>query len=155
IQVRRENLNDALRASGRSVAAGQRRLRTVLVGVEVAVALLLVTGAGLMIRSFGRLSGVAPGFHSEGVLTMRMLLLPSKYSQPARRAAVVGEFLERIRALPQVGAAGSIHILPVRSGGNSGTGYYRSDRPAPPPGSLQGGDVSVVSSDYFRAMGIS
>ncbi len=71
----------------------------------------------------------------------------------ARRAAVVSQMLDRIRALPGVVAASSIHLLPM-TGMNSGTDYTRADRPAPPPGSTGGGDVSIVSDDYFRTMGI-
>jgi hypothetical protein len=82
-----------------------------------------------------------------------MTLIFSKYGPNLpRRAAVVQDTLERVRALPQVISASSIHFLPTNS--TSGTGYDRADRPLPPPGERKGGDVSVVSSDYFRTMGI-
>lgn len=143
----------SLQGGGRGVTRGQRRLRGALVTFEVAMALLLVIGAGLMARSFINLYQVDPGFRSERLLTMRMVLLVSKYLEPPRRAAVVEEMLERVRRLPQVTSAASIHILPFL--GNSGTGYYRLDRPAPRPGESTGGEVSVISTDYFRTMGIS
>src|SRR5262249_31946794 len=68
-------------------------------------------------------------------------------------AAVVERVLDRVRALPQVVGAGSIGILPM-GGGNSGSWYYRADRPEPDPGARPGGDVSIVTPGYFRAMGI-
>jgi putative ABC transport system permease protein len=153
IRFGRTTLAGSLHAGGRSVAGGQRRLRGALVTLEVALALLLVIGAGLMVRSFIKLYRVDPGFESERLLTLRMVLLVSKYAEPPRRAAVVEEILHRDRSLPQVTAASSIHILPLL--GNSGTPYYRTDRPVPPPGESPGGDVSVVSTDYFRTMRIS
>jgi hypothetical protein len=82
-----------------------------------------------------------------------MTLIFSKYAASLpRRAAIVQDMLERIRALPEVKSASSIHALPTT--GTSGTGYDRADRPVPPPNERKGGDVSVVSSDYFRTMGI-
>jgi predicted permease len=82
-----------------------------------------------------------------------MTLIFSKYAASLpRRAAVVQDMLERVRALPQVKSASSIHALPTTQ--TSGTAYDRADRPIPPPNARKGGDVSVVSSDYFRTMGI-
>jgi hypothetical protein len=119
--------------------------------------MLLVIGAGLMLRSFIRLNSVDPGFRPERLLTFRMLLLPSPWSTydelMSRRDAAVDQMLRQIRNLPQVTAASSIHLPPL-SGSQSGTGYYRTDRPTPSPGTLTGGDVSVVSDAYFRTMGI-
>jgi putative ABC transport system permease protein len=129
----------------------RRGVRDYLVVAEVALALLLVTGAGLMMRSFERLNHVEPGFHAEHVVTLRMLLLPVK--NRAFHAQTVDEILRRVRALPQVVGAGSIGVLPM-SGGNSGTWYYRADRPQPAAGDKPGGDVSIVTPGYFQAMGI-
>ena len=83
-----------------------------------------------MVRSFLRLTDVDTGFHAENVLTARMLLLPVQKEE--YRAETVRQMLDRIRALPGVVAAGSIGILPME-GTNSGTAYYRADRPDPPP----------------------
>jgi predicted permease len=143
---------DALHAGTRTVSAGSRG-RTALVTAEVTLAVVLVVGAGLLARSLARLYAVDPGFRSEHVLSARMLLLPAKYSEARRRSVVVGQFLEKVRALPGVAAAGSIHFLPL-SGLNSGTGVRRLDRPAPPPGEMPATDVSVISPGYFPAMGI-
>jgi putative ABC transport system permease protein len=151
--LRHEKLSESLMQSGRAVVRGQQRIGAILVGVEVAVALVLATGAGLMIRSFERLTTVDTGFRSDHMLTARMLLLPSKYGAMERRTAVIQDILQHVRSLPAVASAGSIHFLPM-SGTNSGTWYYRSDRPKPDPGNMSGGDVSVISDGYFRTLGI-
>src|SRR5213596_485494 len=153
LQATKPNLAQALHESGRAVAGGNRRLRSALVVIEVTLALLLACGAGLMMRSFARLNAVDPGFRTERVLTLRMLLVPSKYGDDVRRAASIEQVLERIRGVPRVRAAGSIHFLPM-TGMDSGTWYYRADRPEPSPGERSAGEVSVISSGYFQTMGI-
>jgi putative ABC transport system permease protein len=152
LQAGRRAITDALRGGGRVAAAG-RRVRTVLVVSEVTLAVVLVVAAGLLIRSLGRLYDVDPGFRPEGVLALRMLVVPTKYPEPERRAALIQEMLERVRRLPGVTSAGAIHFLPL-SGPNSGTGYRRMDRPEPAPGQGESVAVSVVTPGYFRTMGI-
>jgi putative ABC transport system permease protein len=156
LQADRARLNEGLHDGGRSGTAGNRTVRNSLVLTEVAVAVLLVIGAGLMVRSFILLNEVDPGFRPEHVLAFRMLLLNTgqDFAQvQAHRAAVIEQTLDRVRALPMVTAASSIHLLPL-AGGASGTWYYRADRPTPPPGAQPGGDVSVISDGYFQTMGI-
>ncbi|HXB69033.1 MAG TPA: ABC transporter permease [Candidatus Acidoferrales bacterium] len=154
LQVSRTQISQGLQQGGRTGTASSRRLRDTLVIAEVALALLLVTGAGLLLRSFILLNEVDPGFRPERLLTFRMRLLNRSDGKIfEHRAAVVREVLDRIRALPGVTSASSIHVLPMCCG-NSGTGYYRTDRPAPPPGTFSGGDFSVISDAYFRTMGI-
>ena len=82
-----------------------------------------------------------------------MLLVPAKYEDEARRGAVVQQMLERLRAVPGVRAAGSIHFLPL-SGAESGTGAFRLDRPKPAPGEGRGTSVSVITPGYLVAMSI-
>lgn len=118
---------------------------------EIALALVLVSAAGLMVRSFLHLANVNTGFHAENVLTVHMLLLPSEDDQHLAR--VVREMLDRVRHLPGVAAAGSIGILPME-GTNSGTNYYRADRPDPLPSERPEGDVSIITPGYFEAMRI-
>jgi predicted permease len=151
LQANRADVARELHQSGRSVTATQRRLRGAMVVAEVALALPLLAGAGLMVRSFLRLSAVEPGFRVEGVLTARMLLLPVR--DRAYHAQFVDQVLQRIRALPQVVAAGSIGILPM-TGINSGSWYYRADQPEPPRSERPSGDISIVSTGYLQAMGI-
>ncbi|MGA3201999.1 MAG: ABC transporter permease, partial [Bryobacteraceae bacterium] len=153
LQVDRARLAEVLKQGGRAVSTAGRGLRHALVVSEIAVAVVLVIGAGLMLRSFMLLNSVSPGYRADHVLTVRMTLIFSKYADNLpRRAAVVQDTLERVRALPQVKSASSIHSLPTKP--TSGTGYERADRPPAPPGAITGGDVSVVSADYFRTMGI-
>ncbi len=139
-----------LHESSRTVTSGGK-LRAVLVVSEVALAVVLVTASGLMMRSFIRLIHVDPGFHAEHVLTTSMLLLPVR--KEAFHAEMVDEILQRVRRLPGVIAAGSIGILPM-TGGNSGTWYYPADRPEPPLSHRPAGDVSIITPGYFRALGI-
>ena len=149
------NPGDALRQSGRGFTGRRNLLGNALVVAEVALALVLVCGAGLMGRSFLELTRTNPGFRADHLLTMRMLLLPAKYgANPNARAAVVEQMLEKIRALPQVTAAASVHFPPM-SGIGSGSDVERADRPAPPPGTGHGAGYSVISEGYFHAMGIT
>ena len=150
LQSLKLNVSEDLHESTRSVTSG-RKVRRVLVIAEIAFALVLVSTAGLLVRSFLRLTRVDTGFHAENVLTARMLLLPVQKEE--YRAETVRQMLDRIRALPGVVAAGSIGILPME-GTNSGTGYYRADRPDPPPNARPGGDVSIITPGYFEAMRI-
>jgi putative ABC transport system permease protein len=145
---------NALRQSGRSIAGRQSLLGSALVVAEVALAFVLVCGAGLMARSFMELNRVKLGFRPERLLTLRMLLVPAKYvSDLNGRAAVVEQMLDKIRSLPQVSAAASIHFLPL-TGTGSGSDVYRADRPKPQPGSIPGAGFSVISDGYFHVMGI-
>jgi predicted permease len=153
LQVDRARIAEMLKQGGRAVSSVGRRVRNALVISEVAVAVVLVVGAGLMLRSFVLLNDVNPGYRADHVLAVRMTLIFRKYATSLpRRAAVVEDTLGRVRALPQVKAASSIHSLPTRP--MSGTAYERADRPPSPPGARTGGDVSVISGDYFRTMGI-
>ena len=127
-------------------------MRRVLVIAEIAFALVLVSTAGLMVRSFLHLTNVDTGFHAENVLTARMLLLPVQKQE--YHAETVRQMLDRIRALRGVVAAGSIGILPME-GTNSGTTYYRADRPDPAPNARPEGDVSIITPGYFEALRIS
>ncbi|MPZ21718.1 MAG: FtsX-like permease family protein [Luteitalea sp.] len=151
--ARRNDPMRVLHGSGRAVVGSGAKVRALLVTGEVALALMLVVGTGLMVRSLTHLYAVDPGFRPEHVLTLRMLLLPSKYLDVSRRAAFVEQVLERVREIPGVTAAGSVHFLPL-SGSESGTGVYRADRPAPAPGAGSSASVSVITPGYFPALGI-
>ncbi len=143
-----------LQQGGRHGSAANRRLSSLLVIAELAVAVPLVIGAGLMLRSFVLLNEVDPGFRPERLIAFRMLLAtPLDEHWQEHRAARVERMLERIRALPMVTSASSIHLLPL-SGSQSGSGYYRTDRPRSTIGSGPGGEVSVISDGYFQTMGI-
>ena len=150
LQALKHDLIRDLRAATRSTISGGK-LRNMLVIAEVALAVILVLAAGLMVRSFVRLSGVESGFHIDHVLTLQMLLLPVRNEQ--FRAESVDNMLTRIRTLPGVLSAGSIGILPMQ-GTNSGTWYYRVDHPEPAPSNRPEGDISIITPGYFRTLGI-
>ena len=145
---------DALRGSrGVAGSAGGERTRAPLVVAEVALTLVLVIGAGLMMRTLWSLSHVATGFRPEGVLTMRVQPSGGRYTSGARQVEYVDAVLERLRALPGVQAAGAIHHLPL-SGYSWSTDIDTEGRaPAPNETPLRSG-WRVISGDYFQAMGI-
>jgi putative ABC transport system permease protein len=139
-----------LSLGGRAVTPNLR-LQSIMVVAEVALALPLLVAAGLLVHSFVRLSQVEPGFRAENVLTVKLLLLPVR--DRSSHAALVDDVLDRVRALPQVIAAGSIGRLPME-GGNSGSWYYRADQPEPSLSERPGGDISLITPGYFQAMRI-
>jgi putative ABC transport system permease protein len=146
--------NDALREGGRH-GAGPRARRTLsaLVVVEVALSLVLLTGAGLLIRSFVRLQNVNPGFRAEDVLTARVSLPGVRYPQPRDSVAFFDNALGRIRALPGVQSAAGVAFLPM-AGPGIGTRFYRLDRPVPADGQAPSTQVRPVTPGSFRTLGI-
>jgi putative ABC transport system permease protein len=146
--------NDGLREGGRHGASPRaRRTLNALVVVEVALSLVLLTGAGLLIRSFVRLQRVDPGFRAESVLTSRVTLPGARYPQPRDSAAFFDKVLERVRALPGVQSAAGIAFLPM-AGPGIGTRFYRLDRPVPADGQAPSTQVRPVTPGFFRTMGI-
>jgi putative ABC transport system permease protein len=127
-------------------------LRQTLVVVEVAVSLILLFGAGLMLRSFYRLISVDPGFETQRILTMGMFTSPAKYSDDHKRANYFTRILEQIRAVPGVEAAGSVHFLPLQEQ-TSGSCFARTDEPPPVPSTAPDADFLVVGPGYFQTMG--
>jgi putative ABC transport system permease protein len=147
-------LGDALRDGGRASTGGRARvrLRGALVVAELALAMVLLVGAGLLGRSFARLAAVEPGFRPEGAATVRFTLPRARYAAEAQRRQFYQALLERAQRVPGVTAAGTIWYLPL-SGEKSATDFAVEGRPAPPPGSEPGADIRIVGGDYFRAMG--
>ncbi|HYN20289.1 MAG TPA: ABC transporter permease [Thermoanaerobaculia bacterium] len=148
-------LYEALKEGGRAMAGGVygRLVRNLLVGVEVALALVLLIGAGLLIQSFARLSGVQPGFRPGGVLTARISIPELKYPDEERQALFYEALLERLSTIPGVEQAASIYPLPL-GGSNMILAFNVEGRPAPPPSETPSAYVRMISSGYFRAMGI-
>ena len=146
--------NDALREGGRHGASpGSRRLLSTLIVAEVALSLVLLTGAGLLIRSFMRLQNVNPGFRSGGVLTARVSVPGSRYNDDRRSSGFFTSVVERIAVLPGVRDAAAISFLPM-SGPGIGTSFWRADLPQPAPGEAATTDVRPVTPNFFRTMGI-
>ena len=121
VRASKANLNDSLKQGlGRTDAdSGGNRTRGVLVVSEVALSLVLLIGAGLMIRSLSRLRNVDPGLDSHNVLTMSFSLSSTKYGKPSQQTTFFDELLRRVRALPGVASAGTIDTLPLGDGGST------------------------------------
>jgi putative ABC transport system permease protein len=148
------NLIESLKEGGRlSVAGSLRRwTRQVFVVCEVALALVLVIGSGLMIKSLLRLQSVDPGFNPENVLTGQLNLPAARYSDPSQQINFYQQVLQRTQTLPGVQAAGLVTTLPM-SGANIILTLGIEGRPPAPPGQRPRTGYNAVSPDYFRAMG--
>jgi len=157
LHVSRLNLNDSLKEGGESESAqasGSRRLRSVLVVSEIALAVVLLASAGLLIKSFIRLQQVDRGFDTDNVLTMVIPVSVARYSEDAQFVNFFVQVLERVRHIPTVRSAGIVNYLPFYGGLGSSTGFKILGRPEPPPGQGPTCDVRVADSGYFQAMGI-
>lgn len=146
----------ALKEAGTRGSAGRRTtfLRATLVVGEIALAVMLLSTAGLLVRSFERLQQENPGFSPGGVITARLDLPAAKYDQPAKRTAFVDATLARLRGLPGVSSAGFTNVLPFS--GNSSSGSYESpDIVVPPGASRPHGNERVVAPGFFQAMGLT
>jgi putative ABC transport system permease protein len=146
------NLHDSLKEGGRAGSGGRgARARSAFVIIEVAVALVLLVGAGLLVRSFARLLAVDPGFDPRRTATMRLGLPGSRYPQPAQRAQFFQRLFERVDALPGVDNSGGISFLPM-TGMGAATRFDIVGRPKPDRGMEAVCDVRVIAHDYFQAM---
>jgi putative ABC transport system permease protein len=155
VEASRLSLSESLKESSRGdVGVGRAgRVRGALVVVEVGLALVLLVGAGLMVRSFLRLQSVNPGFDASNLLTMRLMLPQSKYPEDSRKVEFFRRATERLRALPGVRSASAVSALPFADIG-SATSFTVEGRPALPPGERTGTDFRVADENYFRTMNI-
>jgi putative ABC transport system permease protein len=144
---------DALRGLGRASSdRGERRTRSALVVSEVALSIVLLIGAGLLIRSLWLLSRVDPGFDARNVVAVTSFLAKPKYGEPSRQVAYFHEALERLRAIPGVESAGGISDLPLTGGGNWPIAI--EGRPPLPVAQQPAVSGSIVVGDYFRSLRI-
>jgi putative ABC transport system permease protein len=158
-QGSKPDLNDVLKEEGRGASSGSgSSLRSLLVVAEVAVSVVLLVGAGLMIKSFVQLQSVNAGFDPHNLLTMEITLPPSRYGQNQQQIAFFQQALERIKTLPGVQAAGAVQDLPFR--------FNEMSFPVKIEATLEGqlaqsaaeqpkAVYRAVTVDYFRALGIS
>jgi putative ABC transport system permease protein len=155
IESSRLNLNEALKEGGRGGTHDGRttRLRNLFVVAEIALALILLIGSGLMIKSFLRLQTVDPGFRTDNLLTARVLLPDTKYKEPEQRIAFFKQVLERIRQLPGVKDASAASFLPF-TGLAAATSFTIEGAPPPAAGQKPSADVRVIDPGFFRTMGI-
>jgi putative ABC transport system permease protein len=148
------DLRSALNETDRgAVGSGLMKVRGALVVGEVALAMLLLVGAGLLIRSFDRLSNVAPGFGVDHVLIGDLLVSPAAHPDPAERNAFFDRVLERAAALPGVRSAGAASFLPV-SGAGSIIHFNIQDHPPRSPREYVMANYRVVSPAYLKTLGI-
>jgi putative ABC transport system permease protein len=152
LQAVRVNVQTALKESGPSATGQRQGLRSLLVVSEVALAVVLLVGAGLLINSFFRLQRVNPGFNPENLLTLNIALPNAKYGTPHQQVAFFQQTLQRIAALPGVQAAGAVNDLPF-SGSRSRSSFSIDGRTQQPNESWDA-DARLISPDYFRAMGM-
>ncbi len=156
-QLSHTNPNDALKNTRRTVHLffGRFRLSDLLVVVQVALALMLLVGAGLMIRSLQRLSQVSSGLRPERVLTLRVAAPPmSEYRKNPFASVLFHErILDKVTALPEVESAAFCSSLPFTWNVSSMV-FSRSDRPPPEPAQLPTANTHIVTPDYFRTIGI-
>lgn len=152
-QIARTNLEGVLRESGRVDAGSRRQTRTrsALVVCQVALALVLLAGAGLLLRSFERLRSVALGVRPAQVLTFSVNLPAGRYADPERRAGFHRDFEARLAAIPGVRAAAAISRLPV-TGTYHSWGVQRVDRPSSSP--FTPAQQRIIEGPYFDAVGI-
>ena len=152
LQTSRTPLTGALKEGERGGGGFRRnRLRSILVVAEVALAMILLMGTGLMLRSFVRLQEVHPGFQPDHLLTMEISLPEAKYPDP-QKAAFFAQLLERVRSLPGVASAGAIGHLPLS--GDLESYNLEVESRSPLPNEYANPDCHVVEPGYFEAMKI-
>ena len=150
----RPDLQEAMKGSSRGVARGGRGgLRSVLVVAQVAMALVLLLGAGLLLRSVQKLLAVRMGMDPERVLTLRLRLVSERYRTEEQRAAFARDLVDRARSLAGVESAAVVSSLPLTNY-NLGAALHFEGRPDPPRGRGPNAAILAVSPEYFSTLGI-
>jgi len=151
-QAARASLNEALQQGGRGGIGGRSGARDALVVLEVAMALVLLIGTGLMLRTLARLRAIDIGFRSDHLLTMRTTLPGTRYRDPLKRLAFYDRVVDGVRALPGVSSAAYGSVLPFLSIGN--TSGYHVEGVVPAPGDAQDALFRVGTNDYLKTLGV-
>ncbi len=153
LQLSKVDLNHSLKDTGKGTPGGARggRLRGALVIAETALALLLLIGSGLLLKSFILLQRVDPGFNADHVVTLRLILNRTAYPETPQVVNFYGALLDRVKGMPGVQSAATISTLPL-SGNQNDTHFLIEGRPAPPPDQEPSAWFNSVSSDYFQTM---
>jgi putative ABC transport system permease protein len=153
LRALRLDLTDSLKDGGQSASSGgaRQRFRNSLVVVEMALAVVLLVGAGLMLRSLWALQRLPIGFDPANVLTMRISLPAASYEAPEQVVVFYQRLLEKVRQLPGVRTAGAARLLPL--GSTIGDFGLMVDGYNPPPGTNAKGDWQIVTEGYLEAMG--
>jgi putative ABC transport system permease protein len=155
LEAARFDLNDSLKEGGKNLGGGSRshRLRNLFVVMQVAMALVLLVGAGLFVKSLSRLRAVDPGFNANNLLTMRISLPGQKYDTDQKIMNFFSQATEQLRALPGVESVGAINTLPF-NGPHSGTSMEVEGQPKLPPGQELHTGICVTDANYFQTMHI-
>ncbi len=153
LHASRPRLRDSLKGGGRATGGRASRLRSALVAAEIALSLLLLVGAGLLIRSFAELLRVDTGFNAQNVLRADLVLPYARYPERPQAVEAYARILERIRALRGVISAAATSQTPL-SGEDNDTGFRVEGRPEPKLGERVVAWYRAVTPDYFRTMGI-
>jgi putative ABC transport system permease protein len=145
----------AIREGERSVAGHRRlgRVRHALVAIEVALSIVLLVGAGLLVRSFGRVLGVDRGFVTENRVMVEVGLPPASRADSARAPQLLVNLLERLRSIPQVTSAAVVHVRPLQ-GAATGMGFGATDRPDATGREVPWAGWRIVSNNYFKTLGL-
>lgn len=155
LEASRAHVCGAMEAGARQAGftPRSRRFRHALVIAEVALAVVLLVGAAVLIRSFAALRSIDPGFRAPDVLTMRVSLPALQYQDRERRLRFFRDAVNRVSSIPGVRAAGAVSFLPF-AGLGAATDFTIEGRPIPPPGTEPIVEARVCDTGYFRAMGI-
>ena len=156
IHASKPDLNEALKEGGHGCAEGRhrQRVRAILVVAEVALAMMLLAGAGLMINSFVRFSRINPGFEPEQLVTFDFSLSGGAYAEDSQRISLVRQLRDRVQAKPGIGSVATVYGLPFGTMLNAVVGAIIDGRPESESRARARAALRVVSSDYFRTMGV-
>jgi putative ABC transport system permease protein len=152
LRASRADLTAALKEGGRGARGAGGRLRNALVVCEVALSLMLLAGAGLLIRSFVKLQSVDPGFEPRNVIAMVVPVTGSQFGTPERKGPFYERLIENVAALPGVESAAVVNHIPLE-GDIWGLSFTIEGRPVPPPGEVPSAAYRVAAPQYFATIG--
>jgi putative ABC transport system permease protein len=152
-QASRQELALSIRQGGRGAVGGSSHLRSGLIVLEVALAMVLLVSAALLLRTFSYLRAVDPGFANRNVLDCRVKLPDAQYRTGAQQSAFFAQVLDRVRSLPGVRSAAAVDDVPV-SGAGGGTWVHVEGKPEPPPGQQVNVMVRTITPEYFGTLGV-
>jgi putative ABC transport system permease protein len=155
LQASRLDLNEALKEGGRSATEGRarNRVRSILIVSEVALSLVLLVGAGLLIRSFMGLRNVNPGFNPQNILTASLSLSSVRYDENEKILSFYEQLMDRVSRMPGVESVGAIAPLPLGNN-NLSISFSVAGRPEPAPGDKPASGARIITPGYFHTMGI-
>ncbi|HEX8090686.1 MAG TPA: ABC transporter permease [Blastocatellia bacterium] len=149
----RLNLSEALKEGGRSLINSGNNRQNLLVVAEIALSLILLIGAGLLIRSFTRVQQVEPGFSADSVLSLRLSVVGTSYAQEPRRASFYQQLSDHIKRLPGIQSSGATSILPLSGSVSWGSIAIEGYVPTPEQSQIQA-DQRISTAGYFETMKI-